>query len=169
MELTIRNGTMADVESFIGLMTEVHAEMEQKEWFCMDPPEVIRKAMEAGNMELWVAMDGQRLAAALSILHPGLEPENYGYDLDFDRDQLMKVVNMDTAVVDSGYRGRGLQRQLLERAESELRGRGETFLLCTIHPANSFSLNNALKAGYEIRKTQPKYGSIRHILCKKIF
>ena len=124
---------------------------------------------EVESMELWVAMDGQRLAAALNILYPGLERENYGYDLDFDRDQLMKVVNMDTAVVDSGYRGRGLQRQLLERAESELRGRGETFLLCTIHPANSFSLNNALKAGYEIRKTQPKYGSIRHILCKKIF
>lgn len=169
MELTIRKGTMADVESFIGLMTEVHAEMEQKEWFCMDPPEVIRKAMEAGNMELWVAMDGQRLAAALSILHPGLEPENYGYDLDFDRDQLMKVVNMDTAVVDSRYRGRGLQRQLLERAEAELGGRGETYLLCTIHPENWFSQNNARKAGYEIRKTLPKYGSLRHILCKKIF
>ena len=78
MELTIRKGTMADVESFIGLMTEVHAEMEQKEWFCMDSPEVIRKAMEAGNMELWVAMDGQRMAGALGVLHPGLEEYNYG-------------------------------------------------------------------------------------------
>lgn len=169
MDITIRKGSAEDLEDFICLVTDVWEEMEQKQWFCPDPPEVIRKAMEEVILELWVAMDGKRLAASLDILHPGLREDNYGYDLGFDREQLLKVVNMDTAVVRTGYRGLGLQRRLLETAEEELRSRGEAYLLCTIHPENIFSLNNALKAGYEIRKTMPKYHSVRHLLCKKIF
>ena len=169
MEIVIRKGTMDDIEAFISLLSDVREAMEHKEWFYLDPPEVVRDMMETGIMELWVALDGNRLAGALDILHPGLEEYNYGYDLGFDREQLMHVVNMDSAAVRPEYRGLGLQRRLLDMAEQKLRGRGETYLLCTIHPDNTFSLHNALKQGYTIRKTGPKYGSVRHFLSKKIF
>ena len=88
---------------------------------------------------------------------------------DDDEVQLRKVVCMDTAAVHPDYRGRGIQKRLLETAETYLQGTGERYLLCTIHPENRFSLNNALKQGYEIRRTLEKYGSVRHVLCKKIF
>lgn len=169
MKVEIRRGTPDDLEAFISLLTMVRDNMEQKEWFYLAPPEVFREQMAGGVLELWVAMDGDRLAAALDLLHPGLEAYNYGYELGFDREQLWKVVHMDTAAVHPDYRGLGLQRRLLEMAEQEMRGKGETYLLCTIHPDNRFSLNNALKQGYEIQMTGPKYGSRRHILCKKIF
>lgn len=169
MEITIRKGTLADTERFITFLDSVRASMEHKEWFYLDPPEVVRGMMEAGIMELWLAMDGEKIAGVLDILHPGLEEFNYGYDLDFSQEKLMQVVNMDSAAVHPDYRGQGLQRRLLETAEKELRGMGERFLLCTIHPENRFSLNNALKQGYDIQKTLSKYGSVRHVLCKKIF
>ena len=76
---------------------------------------------------------------------------------------------MDSVAVLPDYRGQGLQRRLLEEAENWLSRGGDRILLCTIHPENRFSLNNALKQGYEIRKTLEKYGSVRHLLCKKIF
>lgn len=169
MALEIRKGTMADIGGFIALLQEVQSAMEHKEWFCLDPPERIREMMAEGKMELWVAMDGCRMAGALDVLYPGLEEYNYGYDLGFDRDELLRVVNMDSAAVHPDYRGQGLQRRLLDKAEQELRERGAQYLLCTIHPENRFSLNNALKQGYEIQKTGPKYGSTRHFLCKTIF
>ena len=169
MALEIRKGTMADIEGFITLLQDVQSAMEHKEWFYLDPPELIREMMAEGKMELWVAMDGQRMAGALDVLHPGLEEYNYGYDLGFDREKLLQVVNMDSAAVHPDYRGQGLQRRLLDTAEQELRERGVRYQLCTIHPENSFSLNNALKQGYEIQKTCPKYGSVRHFLCKTIF
>lgn len=168
MDLIIRKGTEADLEGFIELLTEVREGMEQKDWFFLDPPEVFREMMEEGVMDLWVAMDGERMAGALDILYPAYEDYNYGYDLGFDREQLLKVVNMDTAAVRSDYRGRGIQGRLLEAAEHWLTGQGERYLLCTIHPDNRFSLDNALKQGYKIEKTGPKYGSVRHFLSKKL-
>lgn len=168
MALEIRKGTVADLEDFINLLSQVREQMEHKEWFYLDPPDVVRKMMHKSMMELWVAIEGDRLAGALSILHPGLSEFNYGYDLGFSEEMLRKVVCMDTAAVHPAYRGIGLQRRLLEVAEAQLKG-AERYLLCTIHPENRFSLNNALKEGYEIRRTLEKYGSVRHILCKKIF
>ena len=169
MAIEIRRGTAEDTEGFIRLLEEVRQNMDHKEWFYLDPPEVVREMMEDGTMELWVAMDGEKMAAAFDLLHPGLEEYNYGYDLGFDGQQLMQVINMDSAAVHPDYRGQGLQRRLLQTAEEALLGKGERYLLCTIHPENCFSLNNALKQGYEIQKTLPKYGTVRHILCKKIF
>jgi GNAT superfamily N-acetyltransferase len=169
MAIEIRKETGENLEGFIRLLTDIRETMEQKDWFFLDPPEVFRKLMDEGIMELWVAMDGDRLAGALDILHPGYGEYNYGYGLGFDREQLLQVVNMDSAAVHPDYRGLGIQGRLLEAAEQALRGKGERYLLCTIHPENRFSLNNALKQGYAIVKTGPKYGSVRHFLCKKIF
>lgn len=169
MAIEIRKGTVADMENFITLLSEVREEMEHKEWFYLDPPEVVRDMMNDGIMELWIAMDGGRMAGALDIIIPGLEEYNYGHDLGFSQEQLLRAVNMDSAAVHPDYRGQGIQRRLLQAAEEALRGTGEKFLLCTIHPENCFSLSNALKQGYVIRKTLPKYGSVRHVLCKIIF
>ena len=169
MAIEIRKGTRSDLEGFLDLLYQVRESMERKDWIYLDPPDVVRGFMDQGIMELWVAMDGSRMAGALNILHPGLADCNYGYDLGFDEVQLRKVVCMDTAAVHPDYRGRGIQKRLLETAETYLQGTGERYLLCTIHPENRFSLNNALKQGYEIRRTLEKYGSVRHILCKKIF
>lgn len=169
MAIEIRKGTMADVEGFITLLAEVRETMEHQEWFYLDPPELIRQRMADGTMELWVAMDGDRLAAGLNLVYPGLEEDNYGYHLGFDREKLMQVIHMDTAAVHPDYRGQGLQRRLLAAAQKQLQGRGERYLLCTIHPENRFSLDNARSQGYVVQKTLAMYGSVRHILCKKIF
>ena len=63
----------------------------------------------------------------------------------------------------------GLQRKLLEEAESWIRQEGKQILLCTVHPDNYFSLSNVLKQGYTIQKKLEKYGSIRYLLRKDIF
>ena len=168
MELTIREGTPADTEAFIRLLEEVREGMTQKDWFYLDPPELVREMIEQGKMRLWVAMDDRSIAGALSIVLPGEESYNYGYDLGFSQEERARVVNMDTAAVSPAYRGQGLQGRLLAEAESWLRQAGKRILLCTVHPDNHFSLDNVLKQGYTIQKRLEKYGSVRYILRKDI-
>ena len=168
MNITIRKGTLADTDSFLELLDSVRQGMPHPEWFYLDPPDYVREQMEKGTMQLWVAMDGDQLAGALSILILGEEETNYGYDLAFSRDALMQTVNMDSAAVYPRYRGLGLQGRLLEMAEQELKETGKGILLCTVHPDNHFSLDNVLKQGYAIQKRLEKYGSVRYLLRKNI-
>lgn len=168
MEIVIRKGGREHTEALIALLREVWEAMPNREWFYLDSPEDVRQMMADGTMELWVAMDGGRLAGAFDILHPGLDAYNYGNDLGFSEEELLRVINMDTAAVHPDYRGQGLQKKLMETAEAELRERGKHILLCTVHPENRFSLNNVLKQGYSIQMELPKYGSVRYILRKDI-
>lgn len=168
MDICIRKGNMADIENFIRLIYDVRDSMSNKEWFYVDPADKIREWMANGTMRLWVAMDGNRLAGAFDILIPGLGEDNYGHDLGFSEEELMRVINMDTAAVHPDYRGQGLQKKMMQEAEKEIRGAGKRILLCTVHPENRFSLKNVLDQGYIIQKKLEKYGSVRYILRKDI-
>ena len=169
MEFQFRKGGLQDAETLIRFLDGVKAGMAQQNWFYLDPPDVVRKLLAEGTMELWLAMDGTRLAGIFDILHPGLDPSNYGYDLDLSQEDLLRVVHMDTAAVHPDYRGNGLQRKLVQMAEGHLAGQGRRILLTTVHPENRFSLNNMTGQGYTIRKRLEKYGSERYILRKDIF
>lgn len=168
MEIVIRKGTLEDTEPFIILLREVRLGMAHTEWFYLDEPEEIRQMMAAGVMEFWVAMDGNRIAAAFDILTPGPASFNYGYDLELEESDLLRVVNMDMVAVRQGYRGMGLQKQLMQAAEKEIAQGGSRILLCTVHPDNHFSLNNILSQGYSIARKLPMYGSVRYILRKDL-
>ena len=143
--------------------------MQQKDWLYLDPLELVHAMLSDGIMELWLATDNERVAAVFSVLHPGLESYNYGYDLDFTEQELWKVVHMDTAAVHKDYRGLGLQGRMVQIAEKSLAGQGSKILMSTVHPENQFSLHNMLRQGYEIQKRVEKYGSERFILQKIIF
>lgn len=169
MAIEIRKGTKEDVEDFIAFLARIRAQMDHPEWFYLDSPQEVRRLMESGVMQLWLAVDGSRIAGIYDYLVPGEAPYNYGYDLDFSREQLLRVINMDNAAVHPDYRGLGLQRRMMQVAEESLRDTGHWHLLCTIHPDNRYSLQNAQAMGYTIQKELPKYGSTRYILRKDIF
>lgn len=166
--ITIRKGTSQDTEPFIELMALVRQNMDHKEWLYLDAPDDVREMMKDGSMSLWVAVDGERVIGAFDILIPQLETYNYGYSIGLTNEELLQVVNMDTAVVHPDYRGMGLQKCLMRCAEEELVKSGKHILMCTVHPDNRFSLNNVLSQGYAICKTVPMYGSVRHVLRKNI-
>lgn len=168
MGIVIRKGTAADTEAYIRMLQEVQAAMDNQEWFFLDPSEEIREMMENGMMQLWVAEEDGRMAGAFDYIVPGLASINYGYDLGFTREELLRVVQMDTAAVYPAFRGRGLQKKLMETAEAEIRQQQSRILLTTVHPDNRYSLENILKQDYSIAKKVEKYNSVRYILRKNL-
>lgn len=166
--IVIRKGTIEDTEPFIQLMASVRQSMDHKEWLYLDSPDEVRDMMRDGTMALWVAADGRRIVGAFDVLYPQYASFNYGYTIGLSNEELLQVVNMDTAVVDPEYRGLGLQYRLMQCAQNELAQTGRHILMCTVHPENQYSLNNVLAQGYTICKTVNMYGSVRHILRKDI-
>ena len=168
MNIIIRKGSTADTERMLQLLHKVKDDMENQDWFFLDPDEEIRKMMESGVMQLWLAEDGDRVAAIFDYIIPGLNGYNYGYDLGFSEEDLLRVVQMDTAAVDPSYRGLKLQKTLMQRAEQEIREMPGRILLSTIHPDNRYSLNNLLAQDYSVEKKVAKYGSVRYVLRKDL-
>ena len=166
--ITIRKGTKLDTEAFIALMSLVRQSMEHREWLYLDSPDEVREMMKDGTMSLWVAVDGEQIVGAFDILYPKLESFNYGYTIGLTNEDLLQVINMDTAVVHPEYRGLGLQKRLMQCAENDLAKTGAHILVCTVYPENQYSLINVLSQGYTICKTVPMYGSVRHVLRKNI-
>lgn len=168
MSIVIRKGTLADTQAYIRMMYEIRQTMSNKEWFFLDPPEEVLEMMQTGMMQLWIAEDNGHLAGGFDYIIPELRELNYGYDLDLSREELMRVVQMDTAAVYPAFRGQGLQKRLMEAAELEIRQKPGRILLCTIHPDNRYSLDNVLKQGYSIEKKVEKYNSVRYVLRKDL-
>ena len=137
--------------------------MSQMEWFAIDPDEETRELAQAGDLQFWVADAEGRMAGVFSMIRPGLRTFNLGYELALTKQELERVIHMDTAAVHPDFRGYGLQRKLIRAAEPELQGK---ILLCTIHPDSCYSLQNMQKMGYHIEKRVARYSSIRYILRK---
>jgi len=169
MGIMIRKGTKEDIDAYIALLQSVQESMDHKEWFSPNTPEQLHSFMKEGIMEMWVAEDVGKIVAAFDVLRPGLRPMNYGYDLSYEEEKLMRVVNLENAAVAPEYRGLGLQWKLIRCAEEQLRREGPHILMCTVHPENQFSLRNVLRQGYTIVKEYPKYGSVRYLLQKEVF
>lgn len=168
MNLQLRKGGVTDGDAYIELLHLVKEGMEHSDWFFLDPDDDYRQMLCSGIMKLWVAEDGSRLAGGFDLIIPGLKPFNYGYDLGFSKEELLRVVQMDTAAVHPAYRGLGLQKKLMEMAEAEAAREPGRILLTTVHPDNCYSLSNILKQGYTIARKLDKYGSVRYILRKNL-
>lgn len=165
MEISIRKGSREELETFLAFTHDVQDAMPDTAWFALDPDEEMRELTDDGSMEFWMAESGGRLAAVFSIIRPGLRDFNLGYEIGLEEPELRRVTHMDTAAVLPDFRGQGLQRRMMAEAEGSLTG---SILLCTIHPDNRYSLQNALKLGYRIEKRIGRYGSVRYVLRKDI-
>lgn len=168
-----KNDFLSDdtIYSYIAFIKKIRQDMPDKTWFAMDDDDVIIKRFREKTAFVYTAKECEtgRLAGIFMVTVPGLSEENLGHDLGFSENDLLKSVHMDTVVILPDYRGNGLQARLMEKAEADLARDGYRCLLCTIHPDNQFSLQNARKLGYNVVKTTLKYGGLpRNILCKTL-
>ncbi len=173
------------IDITISKIKEIWAQMPTPEWFAMDSDKEISDYFTYGKSWLYVAkektgetsrfyndsrdFDCPGFAGLFTTIFPELGQENLGRDLGFSNEDLMKTAHMETVVIAPAYRGHHLQARLMAKAEEDLKDAGYKHLLCTIHPDNPYSMNNALSLGYKVEKLVDKYGGLpRNILKKEI-
>ncbi|MBB6622836.1 GNAT family N-acetyltransferase [Clostridium gasigenes] len=99
----------------------------------------------------------------------GYAKGNYGYDIELEGEELLKVGQIESTVVREEYRGNRLQKIICETLEEIAREEGDSVICATASPYNEFSVNTFKKLGYEIKKDKIKYGGLRrYILVKKL-
>ena len=150
------------------MIHEIYDAIPIKEWFCLNSDEAVTGYMTTGGFALKAMCDG-KLAGVFIVRTKELGEENIGYDLNFNEEQRKQSAHMEIAMVRKEYRGQGLQRVMMEKAEEILKEQGFQYLLGTAHPDNKASVNTFLKLQYEQMMTKEKYGGMkRSIFCKEI-
>lgn len=167
--IEIRSCLHHDLQAVIDLNEEVYAALPDKSILRHNSPEMIASCLEAPNLTLGV-WDSKKLVAIGILYVPNSLDEDHAHDL-FDCVDLpalpLKAANQKLFLVKEGYRGLGLQRQLIRKLEMIATERGYNLLCTTCSPNNDFSINNFIKEGYQYAKTEEKYdGLTRNIYYK---
>lgn len=171
MEFEIRKAGLEDAQAIADVIQEVFLGMEHKEWYVADNADYTKEMLGTKRGLAYKAVEKKsgQLAGVLMVTFPGISEENLGNDVGFSKEQLLKTAHMESAAVLPKYRGNHLQYLLMQRAEKEAAEMGYGYLMCTIHPGNRYSKENAMRQGYQVIKTKEKYGGLlRDILLKTL-
>lgn len=161
----IRFCTIQDLDAVMELQKRVDDGMNIHEWFVSTPREENARFLKSPNAIIGI-FDNKKLIAYGSVGFSGKGEDNLGWDLDWSEEKVLHCATLDTIVVDSAYRGLGLQRKLIESCVKHARKiMPDCTILTTICPDNIYSLRNALASGFEILIRKQKYGGVdRYIL-----
>lgn len=135
------------------LMFTVHDLMKDKSYYVPETTEVLCNFYDEGRLiALGCINDEGTLYACITFLVPE-EHECYSNYLDEPLD-VSKCIHADGVAVLPKYRGKHLQRYLLEAGESLIRKKfpERVHIVSTVHPKNTPSYKNLLATGYTVAK-----------------
>ena len=168
MQIRIVPAQEGDLDTLCAIMDAAAAALDNPDLFVADDRAFIARHLGREGFTLLALAEGQA-AGFLIVRLPGMAEDNLGRDLGLPPEMLGRVAHMESTAVLSPFRGHGIQKQLMARAEALLAGRGFSLCLATVHPDNAPSLHSFLRLGYRVALTKEKYqGRLRHILCKQL-
>ena len=155
----------ADVPAILALQDAVYHGLEDKNIFVRLTEEELRESIEKDSC--LCAYCGEELAAFSLVVANRGSPQNLGSYLGYSEEEMRECVTYDTTFVHPDFRGYGLQKQFIRWKDEEGRKMGAKWALCTVSPDNPNSLNNTLRAGFEIVEEKQLYGGIRRYVLRK--
>ena len=166
MKMKIRKCLSSDLQAIIELNETIYAALPDKSILRHNSHEMIASCLEEPNVTLGVWDDNLLVAIGMLYVPQCLEEDHF-HDLGLQGN--FKSANQKLFLVREGYRGLGLQRNLIREVEQIAMERGYNLLCTTVAPNNTFSINNFLKEGYIYAKTEEKYGGLmRNLYYKRI-
>ena len=164
--MDIRKCNLSDFQSVVDLNETIYTALPDQSALRHNSPEMIASCLEEPNVTLGI-WDGELLVAIGMLYVPQCIEEDHFHDLGLEGSY--KSANQKLFLVREGYRGLGLQRQLIREVEKIAMSRGYNLLCTTVAPNNTFSINNFLAEGYVYAKTEQKYGGlVRNLYYKKL-
>ena len=170
VKLALKRLTFEDIDQIMALQDEIVEGLEDKQLYVPSGREEIQSHFSTEGVLLGYVTEENELAALAIYLKRGYSPSNYGYDVELEGEELLKVGQVDTVLVKADYRGNNLQYRMCSLLEEIAKEKQTPILCATASPYNTFSVNNFLKLGYEVKKDKLKYGGLRrYILMKSLY
>ena len=159
-----------DTEEIFYIMNLANSLLDDKGWYSIDTQEYVREHIDDSSRGIvFKAVENGKIGAFFILHYPGPSVDSLGHYMKLDEQELLKVAYMDSLAVLPGFRGRCLQCALMNHGETYLRSTSYCHLMGTVHPENTYSLNNFLKLGYRVVTAAKLYGSLpRNIMYKRI-
>lgn len=157
------------IDKIIELQEIIMQDLEDKQLYAPTEREEFIEYFQKGAKIIGYLNEEEELIAMAVYIKKGYDKGNYGYDLDLEGENLLKVGQVESTVVRSDYRGNGLQRILCEKIEDIAKNEKVKLLTSTASPYNKYSVNTFEKLGYKIKKEKMKYGGLRrYVLAKEL-
>lgn len=158
------------IEKMLELDEKIYKGLENKDFYvCSTKDDFLNSFEKIGKVVGCVIPETDELIAMGVYSAYGYDNHNYGYDFNINGEELLKIGQIESTVVDPEYRGNGLQMMICGILEDIAKENGNTMISATAAPDNKYSVNTFIKLGYEIMADKIKYGGLRrYVLMKKI-
>ncbi|AOR24384.1 GNAT family N-acetyltransferase [Clostridium taeniosporum] len=156
------------IEKIMELQEYVDMSLENKELYVLSTKEEFIEYIQGeGKVIGYVTLDSDELIALGVYRKLGYKKENYGYDLNIEREKLLETGQVEVTIVREDFRGNKLQRILCEILEEIGLNDKVSIMTATVSPYNKYSLNTFESIGYKIGKDKLKYGGLRRYVLIK--
>lgn len=188
---TLRAATLDDAFEIWSVMDSCANAMEQKEHFICDDLDYVKDILSGHGFAVVACNIEGKIVGNLLVKYPGLEEENLGYDVFtkpykhsiaddkntfaettnhsplLSKENLMKVVHMDSASVLPKHRGNKLEARMISFAETLVDTSKYYYAFATVAPGNTASLKSLERNGYQVMVTKEKYGGLMRCVMMK--
>lgn len=152
-----------DIDKYINFREQVKQNMVNPEWLGDFSKEDLINMLE-NKSKIWIYyLDNEPICSMMLITVEENTLLNFGLDLD-----PQEVVSYGPMFVNFQFIGNGLQSQMLKKLDDYCINLGYKYVITTVHPDNSYSIENIVKSNFELRDTKEFKRGIRNIYFKKL-
>lgn len=151
-----------NLDEYIAFRDLVKKNMEYPEWLGDFSKDNLVNMLNNGS-KIWIFYKNNEPVASMMLIPSDEDAlRKFGLDLNY-RD----VVDYGPMFVNPKYVGNKLQYQMLQKIDKYSKSLGYKYAVGTIHPDNKYSINNLLKAGFELKGTRTFKRGVRNIYLKE--
>ncbi len=159
------------IDKIMELENDVYNGLDNKELYSVSSREDFLEFISTNKGEVLgcVSIKDDKLIAMGVYGKFGYDKSNYGYDIELEGEELLKVGQIESTVVKNNFRGNKLQKIICEHLERIGKENNTPIICATASPYNKYSLNTFKTLGYEVKKDKLKYGGLRrYVLVKEL-
>lgn len=166
-QIVFRIAENEDAQRIHALMLEVYEQMEDKTLYVCDDLAFVERHIS--NEGFIVAACAEDVIVGSLILRIPDESDNLGRDIGLSDQECQRVMHVESAVVLPEYRGKALQKRMLQFAQNHIDKNAYSYLMATVSPKNPASCRTLEQSGYTCVLTKQKYGGLlRRIYIKNL-
>ena len=168
MNFKIMPASHDDISEIIAIDKKTFMEMVDTDWYSNDcvNPKFLNFLMDGNGFVVKVVMNNQIVGFGMAEVK--INPKNSPISFLHLNDDITVCGEIDNVLVSSSVRGYSLQKKIMSYLEEMfLSDTSIQILYTTVHPDNSYSLNNCFQLGYQKVMEASLYGGKRRVVLEK--